>query len=207
MFLNNVEKKILNKYIDTYINKLKIDRRTAEGMVKANIIKAKETAIREGVYNLPPDYWKEIFKMEKDNIDNDFTRYYKRAREDGVNDTDIIAWWETYPVERYLEVKTQELIVVDRLTSELVADIEEIDDEELENQLDEIARENYPIYGNILEKSDTGIDADRDLPRELIFRVNVLLSRPGAQKLRKEAQKFSSFNAFIRYLAKEDRLV
>jgi hypothetical protein len=87
-----------------------MDTSTASQVAKTNIIKAKETAIKEGFYNLPADYWKEIFEMEKKNIESVWTKYYKTARKDGVKDEDIIYLWETYPVERFMLQETQNII-------------------------------------------------------------------------------------------------
>ena len=199
MRLNRIEKELMIRYIDIYVNSLKMDKRTAKQAVKQNIIEAKRNAIKEGVYNLPPDFWKEIFRMEKENDDNFWTKYYKKAREDGVKDEDIIYCWETYPAERYLVKEMQDLININ-------AFLTAFDKYKSEDKATEIVRKTFPTYGNPNIENEYGTEEDNALPGELIPKVTKLLSTSDAPKLRKEASKFSSFNAFVRYLAKEDRL-
>lgn len=200
MFLNNAEKIILNSYIKTYINSLKMDPKTAKQAAKTNIIRAKETAIKEGVYNLPSDYWKEIFNMEKNNIDNDFTRYIKKAREDGVKDEDFIYLWETYPVERYMLQETQNIININ-------AHLTALGEGKTNQEATEIVRKNFPTYGNPDIKSSYGTEEDNFLPLEFVFKINKnVISNSNSNRLKEELKNFNSFNAYIRYLAREDRL-
>jgi len=199
--LDKNEKEILLSYIGTYINTLKMDSGTAKKTAKSLIIIAKERAIREGIYDLPPDYWKEIFKMEQDNIDNDFTRYYKRARKDGVKDEDIIYLFETHPVERFILQETQNLIN----TNAFITAME--DKSKTFEEATEFVRKHFPTYGNPLIKFDYGGDEDSALPLEFIFKVNKnIFSYPVNLKLKEELPRFSSFNAYIRFLARNDNL-
>ncbi|MBM3703437.1 MAG: hypothetical protein FJW63_10750 [Actinobacteria bacterium] len=151
MFLNNAEKIILNSYIKTYINSLKMDTKTAKEVAKANIIKAKETAIKEGIYNLPSDYWKEIFNMERNNVDNAFTRYNKKAREDGVKDEDFIYLWETHPVERFMLQETQNIININ-------AHLTALGEGKTNQEATDIVRKNFPTYGNPNIKCNYGTE-------------------------------------------------
>jgi len=200
MFLNNAEKIILNSYIKTYINSLKMDTKTAKEVAKANIIKAKETAIKEGIYNLPSDYWKEIFNMERNNVDNAFTRYNKKAREDGVKDEDFIYLWETHPVERFMLQETQNIININ-------AHLTALGEGKTNQEATDIVRKNFPTYGNPNIKCNYGTEEDSPLPLEFVFKVNKnIISNPNSDKLKEELKNFSSFNAYVRYLARGDRL-
>lgn len=200
MFLNNAEKIILNSYIKTYIDSLKMDPKIAKKAAKGNIIKAKETAIKEGIYNLPSDYWKEIFNMERNNVDNAFTRYNKKAREDGVKDEDFIYLWETHPVERFMLQETQNII---NINVHLAA----LGEGKTNQEAAEIVRKNFPTYGNPSIKYNYGTEEDNPLPLEFVFKVNKnVISNSNSDKFKEELKSFSSFNTYIRYLAKEDRL-
>ncbi len=200
MFLTNIEKKIMLSYVNTYINYLKMDKRTANQAAKMNIVKAKEVAIKEGFYDLPPDYWKEIFEMEKNNIENVWTKYYKRARKDGVKDEDIIYLWETYPVERIMLQETQNLI---NMTAMLTA----LERGKTMEQAAETVRKNFPTYGNPNEKSEYGTEEDNPLPLEFIFKVNKnIISGINSEEHKEALKEFSSFNAYIRFLARNDKL-
>lgn len=201
MRLDNNEKTILQSYINTYTNTLGMDSRTAKKAAKDIIINAKRSAINEGVYNLPPDYWKEIFKMEEDKIDNKFTKYYARARKDGVKDEDIIYLFKTHPVERYMMVETQGLININ-------AHITAMEDRGKSfKEATEFVRKHFPSYGNPLIELDYGGSEDRYLPYELIFKVNRnVFSYPISDKLKDNLKKFSSFNAYVRFLARNDKL-
>ena len=200
MFLNNDEKIIFNSYINTYMNSLKMDPKVAKKAAKTNIVKAKKTAIREGIYNLPSDYWKEIFDMEKNKIDNKFTRYNRRAREDGVKDEDFIYLWETHPVERVMLQETQNMININ-------AHLTALGEGKTSQEATEIVRKNFPTYGDPNIRSNYGTEDDNLLPIEFVFKVNKnVISNPNSDKLKEELKNFSSFNAYIRYLAKEDRL-
>jgi len=201
MRLNRIEKVIMLSYVDSYVNSLKMDLKTAKQSAKGNIIKAKETAIKEGLYDLPADYYKEIFRMENNNIDNEFTRYYKEARKDGVKDEDIIYLWETYPVERFMLQETQNLINLNVMLTALHQG-------KTMEEATKTVRKNFPTYGNPLIKIEYGSYEDNALPLEFIFKVNknVLPKLEYDFKLKEELEKFSTFNAFIRYLTRNDKL-
>ena len=200
MFLNNIEKKIMQSYIKTYINDLKMDTRTANQFAKTNIVKAKEIAIKEGFYNLPADYWKEIFEMEKKNIESIWTKYYKTARKDGVKDEDIIYLWETYPVERIMLQETQNLINMNVMLTAL-------NQGSTMEQANETVRKNFPTYGNPNTKFEYGTEDDNALPLEFIFKVNKnIISGINSDKHKEALKEFSSFNAYIRFLAENDKL-
>jgi hypothetical protein len=200
MFLNQDEKKILQSYVDTYINSLKMDSKTAKQVAKMNIVKSKERAISEGLYDLPADYWKEIFEMEKNNIDNFWTKYYKRARKDGVQDEDIIYLWETYPVERFMLQETQNLINMNVMLTAL-------NQGKTMEQATETVRKNFPTYGNPNEKTEYGTEEDNPLPLEFVFKVNKnIISGIDSAKHKEALKEFSSFNACIRFLARNDKL-
>jgi len=201
MRLNRIEKEIMLSYVNSYVGSLKMDLKTAKQAAKGNIVKAKETAIKEGLYDLPADYYKKIFRMENNNVDNKFTRYYKEARKDGVKDEDIIYLWETYPVERFMLQETQNLININVFLTAM-------GEGKTEQEATETVRKNFPTYGNPLIKVEYGSYEDNALPLEFIFKVNknVLPKLVHDFKLKEELEKFSSFNAFIRYLARNDKL-
>ncbi len=200
MFLNNDEKIIFNSYINTYMNSLKMDPKAAKKAAKTNIVKAKEIAIKEGFYNLPADYWKEIFEMEKNNVKNVWTEYYKRARKDGVKDEDIIYLWETHPVERVMLQETQNMININ-------AHLTALGEGKTSQEATEIVRKNFPTYGNPNIRPNYGTEDDNLLPIEFVFKVNKnIISGTNSDKHKEALKEFSSFNAYIRYLAKEDRL-
>ena len=200
MRLNNIEKKLMLSYIKSYKNNLKTNNWTAKQTTKINMIIAKENAIKEGVYNLPVDYWKEIFKMEKNGVDNHCTQYYKRAREDGVKNEDFIYLWETYPVERYMLQETQNTI---NITAALTA----LDQGKTTKQAKEIVRKNFPTYGNPFHRSTYGNEEDKALPIEFVFKVNKnIISGVDVEKHKEALKEFNSFNAYIRFLARNDRL-
>ena len=200
MRLNNIEKKLMLSYIKSYKNNLKTNNWTAKQTTKINMIIAKENAIKEGVYNLPVDYWKEIFKMEKNGVDNHFTQYYKKAREDGVKNEDIIYLWETYPVERYMLQETQNTI---NITAALTA----LDQGKTMEQAKEIVRKNFHTYGNPFHGSKYGNEEDKALPIEVVFKVNKnIISGVDLEKHKEALKEFNSFNAYVRFLARNDRL-
>lgn len=200
MFLNNNEKIILNSYIKSYINSLKMEPKIAKQAAKQNIIKSKERALKANLYYLPHDYWKQIFEMEKNNIENLFTISCKLARNDGAIDEDIIYYWETYPVERFMIQETQGLINMNALITALKQG-------KSKQESVEIVRKNFPSWGDPRTKLDYGTAQDSYLSPELIFRVNKnVISGANVIALKEELKNFSSFNAFIRYLAREDRL-
>lgn len=201
MRLNRIEKEIMLSYVNSYVGSLKMDLKTAKQAAKGNIVKAKETAIKEGLYDLPADYYKEIFRMENNNVDNKFTRYYKEARKDGVKDEDIIYLWETYPVERFMLQETQNLININ-------VHITALHEGKTHAEATKRVRKNFPTYGNPLIKTEYGSYEDNALPLEFIFKVNknILPKLVYDFKLNEELEKFSSFNAFIRYLARNDKL-
>ncbi len=201
MRLNRIEKEIMLSYVNSYVGSLKMNLKTAKQAAKGNIVKAKETAIKEGLYDLPTDYYKEIFRMENNNVDNKLTRYYKEARKDGVKEEDIIYLWETYPVERFMLQETQNLININVFLTAM-------GEGKTEQEATETVRKNFPTYGNPLIKIEYGSYEDNALPLEFIFKVNknVLPKLVHDFKLKEELEKFSSFNAFIRYLARNDKL-
>ena len=201
MRLNRIEKEIMLSYVNSYVGSLKMNLKTAKQAAKGNIVKAKEIAIKKGVYDLPADYYKEIFRMENNNVDNKLTRYYKEARKDGVKDEDIIYLWETYPVERFMLQETQNLININVFLTAM-------GEGKTEQEATETVRKNFPTYGNPLIKIEYGSYEDNALPLEFIFKVNknVLPKLVHDFKLKEELEKFSSFNAFIRYLARNDKL-
>jgi len=201
MRLNRIEKEIMLSYVNSYVGSLKMNLKTAKQAAKGNIVKAKETAIKEGLYDLPADYYKEIFRMENNNVDNKLTRYYKEARKDGVKDEDIIYLWGTYPVERFMLQETQNLININVFLTTM-------GEGKTEQEATETVRKNFPTYGNPLIKIEYGSYEDNALPLEFIFKVNknVLPKLVHDFKLKEELEKFSSFNAFIRYLARNDKL-
>ncbi len=200
MRLDRNEKAILLSYINTYTNTLGMDLRTAKKTAKINIIISKQIAINEGFYGLPPDYWKEIFKMEKENKDDYRTKRYKRARQDGVKDEDIVYFFETHPVERYMMNETQSLININ-------AKITGLKEGQSSEESTRFIRKNFPSYGDPLTELTYGGEEDRLLPHELIFKVNKnIFSYPISDKLKDNLKKFSSFNAYVRFLARNDKL-
>jgi hypothetical protein len=196
--LNRMEKELLNSYFYTYRNTLGMETKTAKQAAKMNVIVSKDTAIKEGVYSLPSDYWKVIFEMEKNNSNNLWVKYYTRARNDGVNDDDIIYFWETYSVERYMMQETQNIININAMLTALNRG-------KTMDEASAIVRKKFPTYGNPSIKSDFGTEDDNFLPLELVFRVNKNIIT-NLKNFQYEIEKHSSFNAFIRSMARTNML-
>ena len=163
-------------------------QRTFSNMLK----EACDESVREGNDRLPQNYGDYLLKMEP--VDKNIKSMLSARRKEGAMDEDIRWWWNMNDLQRKLTAKFDTILRQSQLT-ELMRN-----SGLTEEDATSIIKKNYPVFGMDDNASLTN-DEDRDLPFELMERVNNYIEnsfRQEPEKLNKAIESTSSLNAFIR---------
>ncbi len=163
-----------------------VAKKTARDMLK----RANKESLSEGTANFPMNLGDELLRNEV--TDEQIKFLLKEKRNEGVRDEDIRWWWNMNDIERRMTLIFDDMF---KHTQRLKL-INEFGLKEADAM--STLRKKYPIFGTPDDNSQYDGE-DRPLPHELIDRVNKYLEKiKEKEQLNKEAEKFSSLNAFIR---------
>jgi len=163
------------------------------------IKKAKEDAIKEGTINLPHNFGDIL--LEKESTDEKIKSMLAKRRKEGVKDDDIRWWWNMHELERKM------MLIVDQWSG--LAYFMKLKEDGLnEEEVAKNFRKTHPIFGDPDDTTRT-TGEDRPLLQELKDRINIYiekLAQTDPETFKKELDKSTSFNAFIRKKIKEGNI-
>lgn len=181
-----------NMYINMLQSVLGMSLPEAERTFRDMLKEAHDESVRGKNDRLPQNYGDYLLKME--TADENIKSMLSARRKEGVRDDDIQCWWNMNEIERKLTAKFDAMLRQSQLT-ELMRN-----SGLTEEDATSIIKKNYPVFGMDDNASLTN-DEDRDLPFELMERVNHYIEnsfRKEPEKLNKAIESSSSLNALIR---------
>lgn len=161
----------------------------AHKAVKDAIKGCKEEAMREGTADWPEnvgDLLLEVAKAEHVK----YRKIVEKARKEGATDEDIREFWNLNDLQRRMVLWSENVF---RYSSFLSFRDDGLSADEAMSRV----RKMFPMYGDPEDTSHTSGD-DRPLPQELRGRVDKYRERVGAIVIKSKAEKFTTYNAFIR---------
>lgn len=163
----------------------------AQKIARDMLNQAIEESKKEGTYNLPSNLG-DIF-LQGEKTDENTRLKFEKKRKEGVRDDDIRWWYNLNDVERKMLCKTDDLF-------KLVGYKEQRKRGLSEQEAAEQIRKYHPIFGNP-DNTTFAREEDRPLPLELKDRINIYIekrAKENSEKVKKEIESFSTFNALIR---------
>lgn len=144
---------------------------------------------------LKPNRGDELLKIEKSHENFDVMYVFGELRKQGVTDEDIRTWWNM-PDEQHVEI-------IQHSDNAKVAAFKALIDEGFsKKEAVSKLKKGYPIY-EIYKAGIMHDMKDDNLPYELLPRVNKYfnsLTQDKLNRLKEDANRFSSMNAYIRDL-------
>ncbi len=195
-----LEKHLRDQYLPIFQKMMGMSLGRAKRTFKDLYKKVTEEAKKEDTLNLPPDLGDRLLKRESE--DKKVRELLVKKSGEGVRDEDIRWWWNMHDLERRMISKVDEVFIYAlflKFTKE-----DGLTPEEANKKVWEIR----PMFGNPTDTSYAK-GKDRPLPDELRQRVNAYMTkraRKDPEGLKREVEKCSSFNAFIRKEIQAGRL-
>lgn len=186
----------------------------AERMAKDLLNQAIEESKKGGSYNLPPNFGDIILQREKaeqsviEKVAEIFRKNLPQKKAEGVRNEDIEWWWNLNDVERNMMFKVDEM-------HRMALFMELIQGGMSPEKAGKEVWKAHPIYtygdpNQKPEKAPPGLKREEyPLPAELKDRVNIYIekrTKDDPDEVKKEIEKSSTFNAFVRKQIKKGNL-
>ena len=197
---STLQKHLRDQYLPIFRKMMGMSPAQAKRTFKDLYKKVTEEARKEDTLNLPPDLGDRL--LEREAEDKKVSELLAKKSGEGVRDEDICWWWNMHDLERRMISKVDEVFVYAlflRFTKE-----EGLSAAEANERICKVR----PMFGDPTD-SRYGRGNDRPLPEELRQRVNAYMTkraRKDPEGLKREVEKCSSFNAFIRKEIQAGRL-
>jgi hypothetical protein len=197
---SEVEKRLEPQYISFLQESMSMPEEVAREIFRSFVEQQKEAAHAEGTDWLPESFGEIL--LEREQTDEEVKNAFAHKRAEGVNDEDIIFWWNMHDLERRLICKVDEMNRI--LLFEKLVHGNGI----AEPEAARMVAKHFPIYGDpnhlVLDDED-----DRPLPFELKWRVNYYMTEKAnadPDAFHQEVETSTSLNAVLRKALREGKL-
>jgi hypothetical protein len=187
----NVERELEDLY-STFLAQLPIKMTAEEARkdVKDAIEACKEQAKREGTAIWPDNVGDLMLEADKAGHQK-YRKIVEKARKEGATDEDIREFWNLNDLQRRMVLWSENVFRYSNFLS-LKEDGLSADDAMV------LVRKMFPMYGDSEDTTHTSGD-DRPLPHELRGRVDDYRQKLGAVFVKRQAEEFTTYNAFVRH--------
>jgi len=197
---SDIEKQLEEHYVPIFKTMMNMPPSQAKSTFRHLLKQGKEAALEQGTLNLPQNFGDIL--LERESHDEKLKAVLAKKRADGVRDEDIRWWGNMYELERQMMIQVDTLsrfALFLKLTKE---------DGFSEDEATRKVRKSFPMFGVPDDTSET-TDEDRPLPYELKDRINIYIekmSQTNSEQFKKEIERSSTFNAFIRKEVKKGNI-
>ena len=194
---SDIEKKLEDMYVAVFQMKMGMSASEAKGAFRDMLKQEKEKSVREGTSKLPQNFGDMMLEQESTN--EKMKSMLAKKRREGVRDEDIRWWWNMHDLERRMIVAFSDVMKL--ATYNKLREENGLSEKEAIKRLGKA----FPIFGNPEDTTHT-TGEDRPLPSELRDRIDIYVEKrtqADPEKLKKDVEESSTFNALIRREIKE----
>jgi len=194
-----IDRKLEQQYVPFFQQSMGMPQEVAQEFFEALLKEVKEASLRDGTGNFPERFGELLLVQER--RDQNIGDLFAPKRAEGVEDGDLVLWWNMHELERRMICRVDEMsraILFEKLVQK--------DGLEQEDAARAVARR-FPIFGDP-EHMVFGTPEDRPLPYELKWRISRYMEERHAtdgEQFKKEVEAASSLNALLRAAIRSGR--